>query len=101
MTSVREHITLSLGVLDKVLTQDLLLVEDLHREEPVCLLRFSVACLESELFNEVDDTKGTLSKLHHGFKVLGANKVLSLLVLSLQLLVKLPNLDELVLPTGI
>ena len=101
MTHVCQHISFRLGILDQVLTQDLFLIEDFHCKEFTSLLRVTSVSIKSEFFDQIDDSKRALSQLHESLEVLWADKVLLLLIFSLQLLIKLPNLDKLVLPARV
>mmetsp|Transcript_20987 Transcript_20987/g.28231 ORF Transcript_20987/g.28231 Transcript_20987/m.28231 type:complete len:220 (-) Transcript_20987:1507-2166(-) len=98
MVHERQDISLCLGVLHQVLSQDLLFVEDFHGVVLSCALLIGVNLLGSELLDEVDYSEGALTKLHQRFEVFGPNELLAFLVLPLQLLVKFPNFDKLVLP---
>ena len=101
MPHVCQNISFRLRILDQVLAQDLFLIEDFHCKEFTCLLWVTSIRIQSEFFDQIDDTKRPLSKLHESLEVLRANKVLLLLSFSLQLLIELPNLDKLVLPARI
>ena len=96
MVRVCEHITLSLGILDKILPQNLFLIEYLHCKVLASPLWLSHITFKSELLNEVNHAKGPLTQLHNGFEILRPDKFLVLLGLSLQLLIQLPNLYELI-----
>lgn len=100
MPRVRQDITLSLGILDKILTQNLLLVKNLHGEKLSRLLWLIDAIwVNSQLLDEIDDTEGALAELHESLEVLRPNEILVLFTLTLQLLVQFPDLDKLILPS--
>ena len=85
---VRQYIALSLGILDKILTQNLFLVENLHGEKLSRLLWLNDAIwVNFQFLDEIDDTEGALTELHERLEVLRPNEILILFTLTLQLFV--------------
>ena len=88
MPRVRQYIALSLGILDKILTQNLFLVENLHGEKLSRLLWLNDAIwVNFQFLDEIDDTEGALTELHERLEVLRPNEILILFTLTLQLFV--------------
>ena len=86
MLGIRKHIALSFGVLDEVLTKNLLFVQYLHSKKLSSLLLFLVF-VDAQLFNKIDHAERTLAKLHDCFEVLWSDEFLVFLCLSLELLI--------------
>ena len=83
MPHVGQNISFRLRILDQVLAQDLFFIEDFHCKEFTCLLWVTSVRVQPEFFDQIDDTKRTLTQLHESLEVLRANKVLLLLSFSL------------------
>ena len=96
-----KNVSLCLRILYQVLAKNLLLIEYLHRKILACLDSFLIFSFKSEFFDEINHSEGPLTEFHKCFKVLRPNKLFTFFVFSLQLLIKLPNFNEFVLPTGL
>ena len=73
MFGVGEDVALSLGVADQVLTQDLLLVQDLHSIILACLLPLFLPLHDLQLLHQIHYAERPLTQLHHRFKVKGSD----------------------------